>query len=68
MPTSIKAISTATLESAITTAIANLIAQDCSLSITELKYDFNPLISTQSFSFSVEASCSPKKSEDNLPF
>ena len=68
MPISIKEISTATLEFAIATAIANLTAKDCSVSIKELTYDSDQLISGQSFSFSVSASLNPKKGGEKPPF
>ncbi len=68
MPTSVKEISAAALESAIATVIANLTGKDCSVSISEVKYAANGFTSSEAISFSASASCTPKDTGEKLPF
>jgi len=68
MPTSVKDISASALESAIASVIANLTGKDCSVSISEVKYNADGFTSYESISFSASASCKPKETGEKLPF
>lgn len=68
MPTSVKEISASALESAIATVLANLTGKECSVSISEVKYNADGFTSYESLSFSASASCNPKDTGEKLPF
>lgn len=69
MPTSVKEISAAALESAIATVIADLTGKDCFVSISEVKYNNSDgFTSYESLSFFASASCKPKETGEKVPF
>lgn len=68
MPTSVKEISASALEVAIAEVIAKFTDKNCSVSISELKYNSDGFASYESLSFSASAFCEQKEADEKLPF
>ena len=68
MPSSLKQISVAELESEISLLVARLSGKECSVAINNVSYGQLGLSSGETLSFSVAATCANKHAGEPLPF